>query len=125
MSRKKLNGKIGYCYNNKLGIYSPFNKGHYVYIRKDNGNTVDVNVITSLDDANGKFKERKLQKVRKGLIYPIPKNDSNFSLWSGIDLTPINNIKKRNIQSIDLKKIKRRHKWFIGLFTKKIRGSRH
>lgn len=124
MSRKKLNGKIGYCLNNKLGIRNDFNDGHYVYIRKDNGNTVDVNIITSLEDDNNYFKIKRINKIKKGYIYAIPKKDSNFNLWSGVDLTQIKNIKKEYIKSVDLKKIKRRHKWFIGLFGKKIRDFR-
>lgn len=125
MSRKKLNGKIGYCRNDKLGISNPSNEGHYVYIRKDNGNTVDVNIITSLEDEHSEFKTRKIRKIKTGLLYPIPKKDSNLRLWSGVDLTQIKNVKKEDIQNVGIRSVKKRHKWFIGLFGNKIRGSRN
>jgi hypothetical protein len=117
MSRKKkmLVGNIGYCENKDLGINKP--GGHYVYIRGLNGNKCDVNVVTSLEDSNG-LNEKRLLQVRKGNVYPIPVNDSNFSRWSGIGNNSIKDVGVVNIKKIGNKKIKRRHKFFIGKFIK-------
>lgn len=116
---KKINGKIGFVLNKDLGIKKEPLNGHYVYIRKDYGNRVDVNVITSLEDSNKKIINNKIEKVRKGFLYPIPYNDANFSRWSAIDLnSKIHGIDKIKIMNIDLKKIKRRHKIYIGRFGK-------
>ena len=142
MSRQKksLVGKIGYCDNIVLGILGrdgkPLKGGHYVYIREMNGaNRCNVNVITSLEkpryDKNGLIKDRfgnpqtdivpsKIENVKKGYLYSVPKPDANFSLWSAINLDGnIRNIKVSEIQQIGKKRIKRRHSWFVGKFTKK------
>lgn len=113
----KIKNKIGYCDNRALRI----NKagGHYVYIRKVNNNgTCDVNVITSLEDKNRQYNFNKIKQVRNGNTYAIPKYDSNFSLWSGVNKTPIKNVKISRITNIGKKKIKRRHNFFIGKFMK-------
>lgn len=120
---KNYVGKIGYCDNKVLGIRDKNGKilkgGHYVYIREQNGSKCDVNVITSLEDKNGNFKLRKLDKVRKGYVYPIPKDDADFSQWSAINLDGnITNINLASIKNIGSKSIKRRHKFFVGKFTK-------
>ena len=55
--------KKGLCRKNRdnsdLGITDKYgnvvNGGHYVYIRKVNGNKCDVNVITSLEDKRGYY----------------------------------------------------------------------
>lgn len=111
----KIKNKIGYCDNRFLGI----NKlgGHYVYIRKVNNNgTCDVNVVTSLEDKNSRFDLKKLKQVKRGNTYAIPKYDTNFSRWSGINKIPIKNVKLNNIKDIGKKRIKKRHKFFIGKF---------
>ena len=96
------------------------NGGHYVYIREINGNKCNVNVITSLEYANGNYNAKKLRKVRDGKIYAIPKSDANFSRWSAINLDGnIKNVNISKIKNIGSKKIKRRHKFFVGKFTKK------
>ena len=122
---KKVKGKIGYCDNSILGIKdkfgNPLKGGHYVYIRDtDNNGKCNVNIITSLEDKNGNFNIFKLGKVKRGYLYPIPKNDAGFSRWSAINLDG-------NIKGVDLSKIKdigkvnmkRRHRFFVGKFTKK------
>ena len=54
------------------------------------------------------------------MLYPIPKTDADFNQWSAINLDGnINNIKLSDLKNIDCKKIKPRHKWFVGKFTKK------
>ena len=89
MSRyKKTNvGKIGYCDNKTLGIKGAdgkiLNGGHYVYIREVNGGKCNVNVITSLEDKYGNFNNFKLGKVKRGYLYPIPKNDRFTALVCG------------------------------------------
>ena len=121
---KKIKGKIGFCDNATLGKKdlngNPLNGGHYVYIREINGNKCNVNVITSLEYANGNYNAKKLRKVRDGKIYAIPKSDANFSRWSAINLDGnIKNVNISKIKNIGSKKIKRRHKFFVGKFTKK------
>ncbi len=126
MSRyKKTNvGKIGYCDNKTLGIKGADGKlldgGHYVYIREVNGGKCNVNVITSLEDKYGNFNNFKLGKVKRGYLYPIPKNDIDLPRWSAINLDGnINNVKVSDIKNIGSKKIKSRHKFFVGKYTKK------
>lgn len=126
MSRyKKTNvGKIGYCDNKTLGIKGAdgkiLNGGHYVYIREVNGGKCNVNVITSLEDKYGNFNNFKLGKVKRGYLYPIPKNDIDLPRWSAVNLDGnINDIKVSDIKNIGSKKIKTRHKFFVGKFTKK------
>lgn len=126
MSRyKKTNvGKIGYCDNKTLGIKGAdgkiLNGGHYVYIREVKGGKCNVNVITSLEDKYGNFNNFKLGKVKRGYLYPIPKNDIDLPRWSAVNLDGnINDIKVSDIKNIGSKKIKTRHKFFVGKYTKK------
>lgn len=126
MSNKKKQyvGKIGYCDNRTLGIKgadgNPLNGGHYVYIREKNGDKCNINVITSLEDKNNRYKYDKLSKVKRGYLYPIPKNEADFTQWSAINLDGnIKNIPISRIHSIGEKKIKSRHKFFVGKFTRK------
>ena len=126
MSNKKKQyvGKIGYCDNRTLGIKGadgkPLSGGHYVYIREKNGNKCNINVITSLEDKNGNFNNFKLGKVKRGYLYPIPKNDIDLPRWSAVNLDGnINDIKVSDIKNVGSKKIKTRHKFFVGKFTKK------
>lgn len=113
----KIKNKIAYIDNKYLGINKP--KGHYVYIRKVNKNgTCDVNVVTSLEDKNAKFDFNKIKQVKKGNTYPIPKYDTNFSRWSGINKKPISNVPINKLQDIGKRKIKKRHHFFIGKYMK-------
>lgn len=142
MSRQKKTyvGKIGYCDNKVLGITdkkgNPLKGGHYVYIREMQGATnCNVNVITSLErvrrDAQGKplkdrygnvitdYTEHKIDKVKKGYLYPLPKRDSNFTEWSAINLDGnINNVPLNKIANIGSRSIKKRHKFIVGKYTK-------
>lgn len=125
MSRQKKSyvGKIGFCSNASLGLVDKYGKplkgGHYVYIREMHGNTCDVNVITSLEDKKQNVYDYKLQKVKKGYLYPVPKKDANFNQWSAINLdSNVKDVKITDIQNIGSKKIKNRHKWFVGKFHK-------
>ena len=130
MSKKKKSivGKIGYCDNHTLGIKGtdgkPMQGGHYVYIREITGEKRDrcnVNVITSLEDKNGLYDFAKLRKAKYGMLYPIPKSDSDFSRWSAVNLDGnINNIPVKDIQEIGQKSMKKRHRFFVGKFTKKM-----
>ena len=122
--KKQYVGKIGYCDNRTLGIKGadgkPLNGGHYVYIREKNGDRCNINVITSLEDKNNRYKFDKLSKVKRGYLYPIPKNEADFTQWSAINLDGnIKNIPISRIHSIGEKKIKSRHKFFVGKFTRK------
>jgi|GEM_PF-2405169 len=122
--KKQYVGKIGYCDNRTLGIKGadgkPLNGGHYVYIREKNGDKCNINVITSLEDRKGIYDLRKVGKVKYGLLYPIPKGEADFTRWSAINLDGnIKNIPISRIRDIGSKKIKSRHKFFVGKFTKK------
>ena len=123
-TKKSLVGKIGYVDNRVLGINGkdckPLKGGHYVYIREISGDKCNVNVITSLEDKNEWYQIEKLHKVKRGMLYPIPKNDSDFSRWSAINLDGnVNGIKIADIQNVGYKKIKSRHKFYVGKYTKK------
>lgn len=120
MKNKDLKFKIGFCKNKYLkGVFADKEKGHYVLIRNVNNNgTCDVNVITSLEYRDLELQKRKIKQVRNGNTYVIPYRDANFSLWSGINKTPIKGVKISNIEDIGKRKIKRRHNFFIGKFLK-------
>ena len=116
MSKKKYKGKIGYVKDIDLGIKNS-DRGHYVYVREDNGNKLKINIITSLEDENHVFNKNRIKKIKKGLLYPIPFKDANFNRWSAFDLTT-KNIDKSKILQIGKRKVKRRHKIFVGKFSK-------
>lgn len=125
MSRRKKSyvGKVAFCDNATLGITDkygvPIKGGHYVYIRKVNGTKCDVNIITSLENDYGQYQVKKLDKVKRGMLYPIPKGDADFKQFSAVNLDGnINNVKLSDLQNIGIRKIKDRHKWFVGKFTK-------
>lgn len=143
--KKTYLGKIGFCENKVLNIRDKDGRikkgGHYVYIREIYGKKCNVNVITSLEnylyeyDKNAKkwkqvFDENgnpvihytfdKLHKVRNGYLYPIPKNDADFKFWSAINLDGNKNgVPLSEVKQVGLKKIKHRHKFFVGKYTKK------
>lgn len=120
MSKKTIKNKIGYCTNKKLHIKKNPNKGHYVYICKvNNDGTCDVNTITSLTDKKtGKYSKSKIKMIKDGVIYPIPKNDANFSRWSGFDMRQIKGVKVSDIQDVGKRYVKNRHKFYVGKFSK-------
>ncbi|MBQ7308256.1 MAG: hypothetical protein IJW82_07015 [Clostridia bacterium] len=118
MSRK-LKGKIGYVSNRKLRGLKHISGGHYVYINKINNNgTCNVNVFTSLENKNNQLKTKKIRLMKKGNIYNIPIEDSNFTRWTGIKKGSIRNVKISDIKNIGSRSIKTRHKFFIGKFLK-------
>ena len=112
MSMKNLKGKIGFIDNRDLRI--PKDGGHYAYIRSYDKGRCDVNLITSLDDGRN-FQNAKIEKVRKGFLYPIPKGDCNFAKWSGINLTVLRDIPANKIKPTK-KYIKKRHRFYVGKF---------
>ncbi len=144
IKKKQVVGKIGYCDNATLGIKDkdgkPIKGGHYVYIREMNGTTkCNVNVVTSLEsyvyvydrktkrkvrvlDRTGKpvtsYDGDKLNKVKNGRLYPVPKVDAGFPLWSALNLdNNINGVKVSDIKDIGKVKMKRRHKFFVGKYS--------
>lgn len=125
MSREKKSvvGKVGYCDNKVLNIRNKtggFSGGHYVYIRTCRNGKCDVNIITSLEDKRGIYQDIKIDKVKRGYLYPIPKSDGNFSQWSAVNLDGnIKGVKLSDIQNIGKKGFKKRHRFFVGKFTKK------
>lgn len=113
----RIKNKIGFCYNSNLKGLQHLKGGHYVYIRNVHKNgTCDVNVVTSLEDRNRNADVSKLKQVRKGNTYAIPKYDTNFSRWSGINKNPIRNVRISDIRDIGKKRIKKRHNFFIGKY---------
>lgn len=123
--KKNLVGEIGYCDNKDLNLRDMktgklLKGGHYVYIREVNGDRCNVNIVTSLENKAGDFSLAKLGKVKNGYLYPIPKGDANFNQWSAINLDGNkNNVPLSKVREIGCRKIKRRHKFFVGKFTKK------
>lgn len=117
--KKQYVGKVGYCDNADLDGLQHLSGGHYVYIRKyHNNGTCDVNTITSLEDYRGNLNMSKLAHVKKGNTYPIPKYDSNFTRWSGVNKKPIKGVPISKILSLGNKGFKKRHRFFIGKFFK-------
>lgn len=122
--KKSVVGKIGFCDNKTLGLVGMDGKslkgGHYVYIREMRGNKCNVNVITSLEDKHGNFDNFKLGKVKRGYLYPVPQTDTDLIRWSAVNLDGnINGLKIKDIKNIGSRKIKQRHKFFVGKYTKK------
>lgn len=116
MSKKtSYKGKIGYCDNISLGILK--SGGHYVYVREDKNGKCKVNVVTSLEDIKGSINIKRIIDIRKGYVYPIPKNDSNLTRWSGISNNP-KIVARSEIENIGRKSIKTRHKFYVGKFLK-------
>ena len=119
MSIKDLKGKIAYCDNKNLPGLRHLKGGHYVYIRDINKNgKCSVNIITSLENKDRTFQMKKIDQVRKGNTYSIPKYDSKFTQWSGVNKTPIYNVEVNKLMDVGKKQIKRRHHFFIGKFLK-------
>ncbi len=122
-AKKQYVGKIGFCQNNVLGFTdkygNPLKGGHYVYIREIHGNKCNVNIVTSLEDKNEQLFCDKINKVKKGYLYPIPKHDANFSRWSAINLDGnIQNVSLTAIKNIGIVSMKKRHRFFVGKYTK-------
>ena len=102
---KRFENRIGFCSDKTLNIESN-GKGHYVFIRKiKEDGTCDVSTITSLEDKEGKFNNKRLSRVRSGQIYSIPKFSTNFNLWSGVNNEIIENVSFDKICRIGLKNV--------------------
>ncbi len=119
---KKVVNKIGYIENKYLPTMKSKTGGHYVYIRQYDKKTKKciVNTITSLEGKKG-YKFNRLQQVKLGNVYSVPKKDINLPLWSGISANPIKNVDISKIKNIGKIKMKKRHCFFIGKFLGKKR----
>lgn len=118
----KLKNRVGYVENEKLGINKP--GGHYVYVNKvsKDRKKVNVNTITSLDRGNRMNSELdliKVNKIRKGLVLPLPKhNGNNFTKWSGVSKNNIKNVKADDIDFSSNKRINDKWTSLINKFIK-------
>jgi len=112
--KSKHVGKIGWCDSNVLGLSS----GHYVYIRSVKNGKCDVNTFTSLEKNNGHFKNDKINYVRDGKIYAIPKTDLTLPKFSGVDCRVIKNINVSDIKYKGCQRLKNRHKHYILKYMK-------
>ena len=54
-----------------------------------------------------------MKLLRDGKTYPVPKKDSNFPKWTGVNKTVIY-VNKSKISRVNKKRIKKRHKLIIG-----------
>jgi hypothetical protein len=115
-------GTVGFCLDTVLGISrnggDPAKNGHYVYIRKVDGDKCDVNTITSLERGTNRFIHGKLVHVRKGHTYSIPYTDANFKEWSGVTRGTIKGVKTADIVNVGTKTIHEKHKSFIDRWFK-------
>ncbi len=108
-----LKGQVGYADNSDLNGVTG-NGGHYVYIRKvrKDGMCI-VSTVTSLEDSNHVIKTGKMAQLRNGNIYAIPKNDGNFSRWSGVNKST-HEIHISKIRNPGVRTFKKRHRFIIG-----------
>lgn len=111
----KYRGKFGYCKNSDLNINDPQTYGHYVYVRSEDKKSgkCKVSVCTSLDDGKGYIKIKRLYRVRSGELYPIPKKEANFTLWTGV-YKEQKEVDSSKIQAVGTKKVRRKHLFGIG-----------
>ena len=73
-----------------------------------------------LEGMNQYYSAELSQKVKRGMLYPIPKDEANFTQWSAVNLDGnINNIPLKKITKIGSRSIKTRHKFYIGKYTKR------
>ncbi len=100
-----LVGKIGWCSAETLGL----DRGHFVFIRKAKNGKCDVNTLTSLETSPYRFQLGKINLVRDGLIYPIPKADDNFTKFGGVDKRVIKNIPLSQVELNPNKHIDQKH----------------
>lgn len=119
-NKSKLIGKIGYYHTNSLPC-PPYNN-HYVFIRKDlGGNKCLVSSCTSLEQKFNYFdkkkkkntsamiiKYKKMFSVRDKKIYAVPKRDSNFALWTGVN-KDMHTVQTSDISNIGVRYIKSCH----------------
>lgn len=118
MKKKRTNknvGKVGWCDAKTLGL----DKGHYVFIRRVQGNKCDVNTFSSIENANGTIEYGKVRKIKTGDLYPIPIKDDTLPRFSGIDNRVIKRIPLTKIKEIGKHRLKRRHHHYIQKYMKK------
>lgn len=113
--RNKNVGKVGWCDGETLGLAV----GHYVFIRRVNGKTCDVNTFSSIEDKNGKIKIKKVRKIQNGELYAIPKKDDTLPRFSGIDKRVIKGIPLSKVKDIGKHRLKRRHHHYVQKYMKK------
>jgi len=81
----KYKGRVFYCSDKELKIKnSSDKKGHYVIVRKEQGDKAVVRTITSLENKFG-YKTDKIHKIKYGMLAPISMNNTNFNKWSAIN----------------------------------------
>lgn len=90
-------------------------KMHFVFVRDYNTETkkYSVNICTHLDYKNretGKieYNDSQLRQVKRGNVYPIPRNRANFPAWTGIK-KKIHYIDKGKMYDFDEVKIRGNH----------------
>lgn len=113
--RNKNVGKVGWCDGETLGL----DVGHYVFIRRVNGKKCDVNTFSSIEKKDGSFQLKKMQMIRSGDLYPIPKKDDTLPRFGGIDSRVIKDVPLSKIQKIGRYSLKRRHHHYIQKYMKK------
>lgn len=88
---------------------------HFVFVRDYNTETkkYSVNICTHLSSWNRtkkryEYNDKQLNQVRKGNVYPIPTNRSNFPFWTGIK-KKVHYVDKGKMYEFDCVKIKGKH----------------
>ncbi|MEG0978144.1 MAG: hypothetical protein RSD40_03565 [Bacilli bacterium] len=121
--KDSLVGKVGYMKNKDIPGVNLTSGGHYVYI-VESGKVTRIKTITSIENYKKDIKHeipyntskysnirylsnKKLRDIRQGKVIPIPISDSNFYIWSGINVNSVV-VNKDKIEDIDVKKIKNR-----------------
>ena len=119
-SEKKYINKIAYVDNKDLPGLRNLPGGHYVIIKNVDlvNKKCNVNVITSLEDKNKKFNIKRINKVKRGMIYSIPFFDSSFKLWSGINLDTVKGVNIKHIKLLKHINVKKRHLFYYRKFAK-------
>ena len=112
--KNKHIGKIGWCDSHVLGLQ----RGHFVYIRNVKNVKCDVNTFSSIEDRNGSIEIAKVNFIKDGQLYPIPKKDCNLPRFSGVDNRVIRNISIHDIKYKRNYSIKNRHKHYINKYVK-------
>ncbi len=74
--------------------------------------------FTSIERENGTFNYNKINQIKNGNIYPIPKKDLTLPRFSGIDKRVIKDISIDDIKYKGQNTIKGRHKHYINKYMK-------
>ena len=56
--------------------------------------------------------------IKKGVIYPIPKNDDSLRRFGGVDKRIIKNVPLEKINNLGNNYIKRKHHYYIKKYMK-------